>query len=279
MAVPVPVDPAGVISISPDRATPAGPYDQRVEIPRFLDELDRHGRLLAAAADRAGAAAPVPGCPGWQVGDLVRHTGGVHRWAAGIVAAASHQRPAGGSARHAPPADLPDEELLPWYAAGLQGLLDTLRAAPAGLDCWTFLAAPTPKAFWARRQAHETAIHRLDAELAAGVTPTGVSAEFAADGLDELFGFLSQRHGRLRTDASRTILIGATDLDRAWLVTTSTGPLVATDGTGRDGDADLTVRGPAAELYPLLWNRRDAAGLELDGDTRLLDRWRELATI
>lgn len=41
------------------------------------------------------------------------------------------------------------------------------RWAAGYVDCWTFLDAPSPLAFWARRQAHETAIHRADAQLAA----------------------------------------------------------------------------------------------------------------
>jgi len=42
-----------------------------------------------------------------------------------------------------------------------------LSAAPPDLRCWTFLPAPSPLAMWARRQAHETTVHRVDAELAA----------------------------------------------------------------------------------------------------------------
>ena len=47
------------------------------------------------------------------------------------------------------------------------------------------MAAPCPLAFWAPRQAHETAIHRADAESAAALLPECL-ADFAADGLDEL---------------------------------------------------------------------------------------------
>jgi uncharacterized protein (TIGR03083 family) len=256
-----------VIYVSPDRV-----------IIEFLDELDKQGHLLAGAAAGAGLAAPVPSCPGWRVGDLLRHTGGVHRWAASIVGTPLRERPPGTSARHALAAGSPDDELLPWFTAGHQALVDTLRAAPADLDCWAFLTAPSPKAFWARRQAHETAIHRVDAELAAGITPTAVSAGFAADGVDELGHFLSQRHGRLRADPGRTILISATDTDRAWLATITTEPLQVTDA-GPEDRADLTIRGPAADLYLLLWNRRGPDDLDLDGDTGLLDLWRSLATI
>ena len=47
-------------------------------------------------------------------------------------------------------------------------------------------AGPTTAAFWFRRQAHETAVHRWDAQRAA--TPSSVDpidATLAADGVDE----------------------------------------------------------------------------------------------
>src|ERR1019366_10224384 len=78
-----------------------------------------------------------------------------------------------------------DGDLFRAYRSAHAVLVEALVAAPPDLRCWTFLPAPSPLAFWARRQAHETTIHRVDAELASGpVAP--VTPEFAADGLDEL---------------------------------------------------------------------------------------------
>ncbi|MFJ7770051.1 maleylpyruvate isomerase N-terminal domain-containing protein [Streptomyces sp. NPDC097107] len=57
-----------------------------METATFVEILDREGVLLASAAEAAGVDAKVPTCPGWQVRDLLRHTGMVHRWAAEIVA-------------------------------------------------------------------------------------------------------------------------------------------------------------------------------------------------
>ena len=69
---------------------------------------------------------------------------------------------------------------------------EALRSAPADLECWTFLPADSPLAFWARRQAHETTIHRVDVEsISASLTP--LDAQLSADGIDELlFGFASR---------------------------------------------------------------------------------------
>ena len=49
-------------------------------------------------------------------------------------------------------APLPDDgELVDWYVAGHSALVEALATAPTDLQCWSFLAAPSPLAFWARR--------------------------------------------------------------------------------------------------------------------------------
>jgi uncharacterized protein (TIGR03083 family) len=150
------------------------------------------GDMLAAAAARAGLDAAVPACPGWQVRDLLKHTGYVHRWATGYVTE-RHTSRMGVSEKDVLGEGPADEALLDWFREGHASLVTALEDADPSLECWTFLAAPSPLAFWARRQAHETAIHRVDAEQArAGGTeaaPGGTEAapsrtEAAADGTE-----------------------------------------------------------------------------------------------
>ena len=135
-----------------------------MEITEHIDALRCQGDLLADAATRAGLDASVPTCPSWQVKDLLRHTGYIHRWAA------RHITECPDAVLDGPPeADIlrggaADPDLLVWFRAGHAALVETLSTADPGLVCATFMAAPSPLAFWARRQAHETAIHRADAE-------------------------------------------------------------------------------------------------------------------
>ena len=164
-----------------------------MEIPEHIDMLRRQGDLLADAAERAGLDAVVPPCQPWQVRDLLRHTGYIHRWAARHIT----ERP--DTVLDGPPEEeilrggAADAELLAWFRDGHAALVKTLATADPALQCATFIAAPSPLAFWARRQAHETAIHRADAESAAGATPE-YPADFAADGVDELImGFGRRR--------------------------------------------------------------------------------------
>jgi uncharacterized protein (TIGR03083 family) len=250
-------------------ATPAyGAY----EVPGYIAALSREGELLAAAAERAGMGAAVPSCPGWAVRDLLKHTGYVHRWATGIVAQAL-ARPGPDASEEEILAQGPgDAELPGWFREGHAALVRALSEAPPDLDCWAFLAAPSPLAFWARRQAHETAIHRVDAEQAAGrADPSAFEPAFAADGVDELImGFLARSIRRRSWPAlDAGLAIHATDgaETAAWMVAGGSAEPGVSRGTG---DAGCDVTGPARDLYLMLWNRRPPDGMQITGDPAIL---------
>jgi uncharacterized protein (TIGR03083 family) len=242
-----------------------------VEFEGFIAALRREGHLFAEALDRADPDRRVPSCPDWTLRDLAWHTGAVHRWAAGYVAEARREYVA---------VELdeivgtwPDDaHLREWFVDGHRALVDTLVASPEDLDCFTFLEAPTPRLMWSRRQAHETAIHRADAQSVKGdVTP--YPPTFAADGIDELLScFITRRARRPRTDARFTLRVQPEDVDRVWSVS------VHPEGceTSREHrEADVAVAGTASDLYLLVWNRLSASAVTVGGDASLLDRWRE----
>ncbi|QFQ95404.1 maleylpyruvate isomerase family protein [Streptomyces phaeolivaceus] len=254
-----------------------------METAEHIRALDEEGRLLATAARKAGTDAEVPTCPEWRVRDLVRHTGAVHRWATAFVAEG-----------HPSPRPLPDgpdlagEALLTWFEDGHRRLVDTLRAAPADLDCWSFLPAPSPLAFWARRQAHETAVHRADAESAPGGAlgepgepgePGERTVDFAVDGIDELLlGFHARSRSRVRTETPRVLRVRATDTNAVWTVRLSSEPPAAERvDAAAAGDADCEISGPAPRLYLSLWNRLPLPAVT--GDTALAELWRETSGV
>ncbi|MFH9675008.1 maleylpyruvate isomerase family mycothiol-dependent enzyme [Streptomyces sp. NPDC017405] len=251
--------------------------DSSLGVAHFIEILDREGRSLAAAAAAAGPDAQVPVCPEWQVRDLVRHVGLVHRWATALVAErADARRPFGD-----PPA-LDGDELVDWYRDGHRRLVDTLAAAPADLECWTFLPAPSPSplAFWARRQAHETTVHRYDAELARGGAPSPIAPDFAVDGIDELLrGFHARSRSRLRSDEPRVLRVRAVDTgtgtDAVWTMRLTAEPAVTVRAAGGDAEAELS--GPADQLYLALWNRMDFP--RVSGDPSLVALWQERAGV
>ncbi|KMS75396.1 hypothetical protein ACM01_10450 [Streptomyces viridochromogenes] len=245
-----------------------------METADFVPTLDREGQLMAAAAEEAGPDAKVPTCPDWQMRDLLRHTGMVHRWAAAFVAE-------GHTAYH-PDGGLPDLDgtaLLAWFREGHRHLVDTLADAPADVRCWHFLPAPSPLAFWARRQAHETTVHRFDAETARGGTPSGIDPGFAADGVDEvLCAFHARPKSRVRSAEPRVLRVRATDTDDAvWTVRLSQEPPAAERGDTDTAQADCEISGPVARLYLALWNRLPFP--QVTGDASLATLWRENSAV
>ncbi len=251
-----------------------------MEIEQHIAALDRDGRLLAEAAERAGLAAAVPSCPSWQVADLLRHILYVHEWAATHVGKAVHQMLPGPSEAELLSGGPPDAVLLDAYRAGHGALTGTLHCADPALACATFLPAPSPLAFWARRQAHETAVHRVDAELAApGGSVTPIGAELAADGIDELvMGFAPRDRLSTRLGTPRTLQLRAADTGDQWHLVI--GPVGIEAHRGHD-QAGTVVTGSSAGLYLVLWNRQDAdtAGVTVSGEADVLRLWRDATQV
>lgn len=239
--------------------------------------MDRTSYLAHLRADAdalvAGAAGAldrdVPTCPGWTVERLVGHVGRVHRWTAGWVrsgAAPEVERAPAGPA------------VLDWTRQGTAELVDALESldADAPVDTW---AGMQPAVFWPRRMAIETAVHRYDRQLATG-DPSPIATDLAVDGVDEMFAVvLPQRDTSGLPDAG-TIHLHATDPDLGeageWLVTLGDEGLTVEHAHAK---GDVAVRGPASDLFLLLWNRVDASGLQVFGDAGLLDRWRAAVTV
>ena len=247
-----------------------------MEIAEHVNALRREGEWLADAAERAGLDAPVPPCAPWQVKDLLRHTGYVHRWAARHITECPDQIIDGPSEEEILSGGADDAGLLAWFRDGHAALLQTLATADPAVACATFMPAPSPLAFWARRQAHETAIHRADADSAAGTMPE-YEADFAADGIDELImGFGRRRKYQPGSNAEGARLrVLATDTGDAWLVEAREGRVLPRRDADGQEEAGCTVSGPASGLYLYLWNRADAAraGVTVAGDPGLLSAW------
>src|ERR1700744_4969929 len=99
---------------------------------------------MVGAVGQSDPDGAVPPCPEWTVRDLVRHTGGVHRWATGFVR--GRTEPVQADLEEVAGGWPPDPDLASWLAQGCADLVTALVAAPDDLACWTFLPAPTPRA-------------------------------------------------------------------------------------------------------------------------------------
>ena len=241
----------------------------------YLAALQSDTLLLAAAASQAGADAPVVTCPGWTIRDLVLHIGEVQRWCASMV-----RNRVTNPSKHTEDflGVLPsDTALIDWFVDGSTALVATLKAADVDLDCFTFLEdAGTPRDFWARRQANEIAIHRVDAESALGRNG-GIPARHASDGIDELLmGFAPRSRTPLRSAVPVVLQVAPFDSDSAWRVRITDQPAVTTRGFG---DADCSVSGSSSDVYQSLWNRQGSENLTVSGDASVLELFREKVQI
>jgi uncharacterized protein (TIGR03083 family) len=186
--------------------------------------------------------APVPGCPDWDLTELASHLGGVHRWARSAV---TEGRP-GNSQAHAP---VGREPLLEWFIVGAAQLRQALQEAGPDAPCWT-MSPPATARYWMRRQAHETAMHRWDAQASQG-GPGRFDPALAADGVAEIVEMFFPRQVRLGRQQP---------LAHSLRIEVGDGAVHALAGDGFDSDAarrrcDASVSGDAEALLLLLWKR------------------------
>jgi uncharacterized protein (TIGR03083 family) len=234
-----------------------------MDIEQQIARIRADGEALAVAAEDGPLDARVPGCPEWDVDALVRHIADVHRWAAAVVRDRAQERLRLDSEGPAQPGPL-----LEWYRQGCSALIETLEAASPDDAFWFWGPAPNALAFWARRQANETAVHRCDAESARGpITP--LATVDAADAIDEWFG-LAVRRAKAPEGDGRIIRLVATDNATTWNVRLGERVEVVTE---MQGSAQCELRGAASDLYLWSMNRQGREGLTLSGDEGLLQVW------
>jgi uncharacterized protein (TIGR03083 family) len=244
-----------------------------MELWEHIEALRAEGLLLAESAEATGFEPPVPTCPEWTVRDLVRHVGEVHRWATSHVAEARQEMNTDAASLRTWPSD--DAELLGWFRHGHEELVRCLEFADPELQCWSFLPnGPTGVRFWARRQAHETAMHRVDAQGVAGEV-SAVLPVFAVDGINEiLHGFFARRPSRVTSEEPYSFELVSSDGHGSWHVRIDEqGPSVV------DGPSPSQVFGTAFELYRLLWNRIELGDLKVAGAPEGLGLWRRKAKV
>ena len=246
-----------------------------MEISRHIEAVRDEGRRFAEAGASTSLDTPIQYCPGWTMRDLLRHLSEIHLWASAHVALRATKMWVDDLAEltgYWP--DLAvfwpdDSELVDHYLATNENLLKALENAPADLDAMTFLPAPSPLAMWARRQAHEIAVHRYDAEHAAGMI-SGFDPLFAADGIDELLCAFAPRRNSLPVNDTKRMGITTVDTADQWVVTLGPDGIETSRG---GGDTDVNVTGTAEDLYLMTWNRGDRDTLLIDGDRSVIDTW------
>jgi hypothetical protein len=181
-------------------------------------------------------------------------------------------------------------ELRAFAALQRDELLEALTRRSPSERCWSWSELGDDIAWVTRRQGHEALIHRVDAELAAGVAVGTCDATLAADGVDELVrGFLvGVPAWATWTPEGTTVALDCTDVGHRFVL--ELGRMTGTSpNSGRNYDldaaellddraapADVEITGGAWDLDRWLWGRGELAGLTISGQRPVLERFRQL---
>jgi uncharacterized protein (TIGR03083 family) len=224
-----------------------------MELDEYLPAPEKANARFAAAAAEAvlarGWSAPVPGCPGWALADLVRHLGEVQHFWAWVV-----RTRATDPSTYVEPVRRPDEELLGFVTPQNAELETVLAGADPSARVWTW-AAQQDVAFVLRRQAQEATVHTVDVEQVLGdVRP--IRPDVGLDGLDEWLEVMvpsALPHGPPE-DAHPVVLHAVdADVERTLFPGTRPFPIAALTGT-------------AGDLLMAVWRRVPLEVLTVDGD-------------
>jgi uncharacterized protein (TIGR03083 family) len=228
----------------------------------YLD-LVRDQAALLAETPLEVLGQRVPGCPDWDVAQLIGHTGWIHRWVTAILANGGQRI----SAKTVPQAPEDQAAATAWFAEGVEPLLAALRDLDPTAEAFTFVG-PRPAGWWRRRMAHETTVHRWDAESAYRA-PAPFAPDVAVDGIEEVWDvYFPNRFGFGQLPTGTTVHLHATDTTGEWLVTLGADAETSRVERGH-AKGDVAIRGAASDLLLYCFGRLSPDRLDVVGDLPL----------
>jgi uncharacterized protein (TIGR03083 family) len=231
-----------------------------MDYPTFVDLVGVDGRRLAAVS--AGRLSDeVPSCPGWSVADLVRHVAEVyeHKIACTELGVAPDPWP---------PEWPSGRDPIEWLTDAHGRLLDMFARNEPTAPSATWWPPDQTVGFWARRMAHETAVHRVDAELAAGAA-LPIDDDLAVDGIDEILNLMLAGDWSDEPDGSATgqrveVASGGT----AWTVVLDRD--LVTVASIAAPEAVARIGGDPSDVDLWLWGRADDDRIDRAGDEEVV---------
>jgi uncharacterized protein (TIGR03083 family) len=222
---------------------------------QYLIHLNADYQLLAAAIP--DAPVDVPSCPGWNTDDLAKHMAHVYLGQAFVVETGSQAE----NKEHLAPYPR-TEDCLEFMGWGFEAITKALDINRPERPTWSWHHSDFSVDFWFRRMAHETVIHRIDAELAVGaVTP--IDEALALDGVDEVLDFLPLTGSWPEVPnidfGIVSIVASTTNGSKVWdLKFTNEAATVSTVAES-NGAAHLVISGDAEAMDLYLWGRIDSS--------------------
>ncbi|MFC3894250.1 maleylpyruvate isomerase N-terminal domain-containing protein [Lentzea rhizosphaerae] len=229
-----------------------------------LDILRREAEKLAMSAFGQPLHKGVPACPGLNLGETVRHVGSGYRRALEWIRLG--REPQAGEWQDHP---VEGEDPLEFMRSGAEAALEVLSAHDENEPCATWWPDQQNYGFWRRRLAHETTVHRMDVQGAAGIEVGTVADEVAIDGVDEVLAlWLGHKLDVLGVRGSRESFVAVQVEDHVWL--TRCGPRGASAWRVVDPEdahvADAQVTAGPMTMYRWLWGRLPDRMVEVVGD-------------
>lgn len=228
------------------------------ESERFLD-----------AVQSADPGAPVPTCPGWTAEDLLWHLTEVHAyWAAILRGRAVTEEDSQAVEAAMPQRPGEQDALVQAFRRHTTDLLTELAAREDAEPAWFWLETARTVGSTRRMQAHEATMHRVDAELTAGLGSAPIDPALAADGISHgvevMWGWWATLPGFEFRPVGGPVALTASDLDLTWGVQPGRWVGRGASGTAYDVPSAVlcdpagpvaTVAGTAEALERWLWAR------------------------
>jgi uncharacterized protein (TIGR03083 family) len=217
------------------------------------------------ALDDGSLAAPVPNCPGWDVGYVLAHLGVGLGLAYPYALAQPPDTPNDLGFATVPfpdpfPAGVAARD---YFAREMAACRKSFRSTDPALPCWTYAGAGKAS-FWFLRAAVETSLHRLDVEDA-------LSHDHASLTDDRVWAVVSDCVDFVLPLAAA--LTGSTPGALAIVVDDDIGPRQLLVGAGKPV---ATITGSGASLVAALWGRTVAPPPAVSGDAAAAKTWLSL---
>ncbi|RKT53323.1 maleylpyruvate isomerase family mycothiol-dependent enzyme [Saccharothrix australiensis] len=232
-----------------------------VDYGRLIETVAAEAESLASAAEGQRPERQVPACPGLNLGETARHVGSTYRMVTawlreGRQPVAWQQDPARG------------QTLSDYLREGVEPLVDALSEREPDDPCETWWPAERTCRFWARRLAHESTVHRMDVQAAAGLPLGPVPDDIAEDGADEVLSlWLGHRLDVLGVRGTREGTVAVRTGGRVWITRTGPEPATTWEASPEEAaSADADVSGPPVRVYRWLWGRIPDREVETTGD-------------
>jgi uncharacterized protein (TIGR03083 family) len=222
---------------------------------QYLIHLNSDYRILAAAIPEAPV--DVPSCPGWTTKDLAKHMAHVYLGQAFVVETGSKAE----NKEHLAPYPR-TEDYLEFMGWGFDAITKALDINRPERSTWSWHHSDDSVDFWFRRMAHETVIHRIDAELAIGaVTP--IDEALALDGVDEVLDFLPLTGSWPEVpniDFGIVSIVASTkNGSKVWDLNFTNDAATVLAVAESHADARLIISGDAEAMDLYLWGRIDSS--------------------